>query len=164
MPGAVILAATAALRAGAGKLKVATARSVAPLVGAMVPEALVVGLPETRKGAIAPSAARELAKGAQEYQAVLIGPGMVDAARFVGELLPRLEKQQVVLDADALLPALLPAGEVALTPHAGEMARLLGISRSSATARRATRGSASPAPATRSPASSPASPRAAPDS
>lgn len=129
MPGAVILAATAALRAGAGKLKIATARSVASLVGALVPEALVLGLAETRKGGLAPSAARELAKAAQDSQAVLIGPGLVDAAPFVGAFLPRLGKQKVVLDADALLPDLLPAGEVALTPHAGEMAQLLGISR-----------------------------------
>jgi ADP-dependent NAD(P)H-hydrate dehydratase len=131
MPGAVILAATAALRAGAGKLRVATVRSVAPLVAALVPEALVMGLPQTRKGEIAPSAARELAKSAQDSRAVLIGPGMVDAARFAGELLPRLAKQRVVLDAGALQPGLLPAGEVAITPHAGEMAHLLGVSRNS---------------------------------
>ena len=45
MPGAVILAATAALRAGAGKLRIATCRSVAPLVAAAVPEARVKALP-----------------------------------------------------------------------------------------------------------------------
>lgn len=129
MPGAVILAATAALRAGAGKLTIATARSVAPLVGAMVPEALVLALPETRKGALAPSSARALAKAAEACQAVLIGPGLVEAARFVAALLPRLGKQRLVLDAGALLPEVLPAGEVALTPHGGEMAQLLGISR-----------------------------------
>lgn len=129
MPGAVILAATAALRAGAGKLQIATAKSVAPLVGAMVPEALVLALAETRTGGIAPSAARELAKKAEQCEAVLIGPGLVDAARFVAALVPRLAKQRLVLDADALLPEVLPAGEVALTPHAGEMAQLLGISR-----------------------------------
>lgn len=129
MPGAVILAATAALRAGAGKLKVATVKSVAPLVAALVPEALVLGLAETRKGGIAPSAARELAQRAQEEQAVLIGPGMVDAARFVTAFLPRLDGRRVVLDAGALVPEALPEGEVALTPHAGEMGRLLGVER-----------------------------------
>ncbi len=41
MPGAIMLAATAALRAGAGKLTVATTRSVAPLVAAQIPEAKV---------------------------------------------------------------------------------------------------------------------------
>ena len=58
MPGAVILAATAALRAGAGKLRIATARSVAPLVASEVPEARVFALPETKGGDIAPRAAK----------------------------------------------------------------------------------------------------------
>src|SRR5687767_15820093 len=49
-PGAVVLSATAALRAGAGKLQIATAESVAPFLGVAVPEALVVSLNETRQG------------------------------------------------------------------------------------------------------------------
>jgi hypothetical protein len=44
MPGAVILAATAALRAGAGKLTIATGRSVAQLVALAIPESMVLGL------------------------------------------------------------------------------------------------------------------------
>src|SRR4051812_14709872 len=52
MPGAVVLAATAALRAGAGKLQVATAKSVRSLVAAAVPEACVFALPEARDGAV----------------------------------------------------------------------------------------------------------------
>ena len=50
--GAVVLAAEAALRAGAGKLQVATAASVAPFAALALPEALVRGLPETDGGAI----------------------------------------------------------------------------------------------------------------
>src|SRR5881398_3354369 len=53
MPGAVVLAATAAARAGAGKLQIATCRSVAPHVAVAVPEARVFALPETRTGALA---------------------------------------------------------------------------------------------------------------
>jgi NAD(P)H-hydrate repair Nnr-like enzyme with NAD(P)H-hydrate dehydratase domain len=44
LPGAVVLAGIAALRAGAGKLQIATCRSIAPLVGITVPEALSLGL------------------------------------------------------------------------------------------------------------------------
>lgn len=44
-PGAIVLAAEAALRCGAGKLQVAPASSVAPTVAVAVPEALVLGLP-----------------------------------------------------------------------------------------------------------------------
>ena len=77
IPGGVSLAATAALRAGAGKLQVATVASVAPIVAAALPEALVRGLPETGGtiGADAVLAVRDLAAGAG---AVLIGPGMAD--------------------------------------------------------------------------------------
>ena len=136
MPGAVILAATAALRAGAGKLTVATVRSVAPLVAAQVPEALVISLPQTRQGGISPRAARELAERARACSAVLLGPGMVDPAACAAltlQLLKRLEKP-LVLDAGALeCCALDPAAvakaraPLAFTPHALEMAHMLGL-------------------------------------
>jgi len=51
-PGAVILAATAALRAGAGKIQVATGRSNAPVVAASLREARVFALPEWRSGSL----------------------------------------------------------------------------------------------------------------
>jgi ADP-dependent NAD(P)H-hydrate dehydratase len=137
MPGAIILAATAALRAGAGKLQIATVRSVASIVGAQVPEALVVGLPETREGGIAPSAAREIAKRAESSTAVLVGPGMVDtraATKLVLDLLGRIRKTPLLLDAEALACASVAprkmasaSTEIAVTPHAGEMAKMLEI-------------------------------------
>lgn len=139
MPGAVILAATAALRAGAGKLQIATCRSIAQVVGAAVPEARVFALPETKAGAIAASAAAAIAERANDVQAVLVGPGMVDenaVRRLMKGLLPRLESPVVVLDAAALscvtddercLHGL--NRQVVLTPHAGEMAMMLGISK-----------------------------------
>src|SRR6478672_2382494 len=52
LPGAIILAGIAALRAGAGKLQLATCRSTASLVGVTVPECLSVGLDETKSGTI----------------------------------------------------------------------------------------------------------------
>lgn len=155
MPGAVILAATAALRAGAGKLQIATCRSIASSIAVAVPEARVFALPETRRGTIAVSAAEEIGKRAQEVNAVLIGPGMIDekaVARLVQKTLPRLGKTTVVLDAAALscfahLPECLHGLDckAILTPHAGEMAGMLGASKSSvmreqlATAREAAR-------------------------
>src|SRR5256885_1610890 len=137
MPGAVILAATAALRAGAGKLQIATVRSVASVVGAQVPEAFVLALPETREGGIAPSAAREIAKRAEDSSAVLVGPGMVDtraATRLVLGLLGRIRKAPLLLDAEALACASVERGrmasastEIAGTPHGREMAKMLEI-------------------------------------
>lgn len=137
MPGAIILAATAALRAGAGKLQIATVKSVAPHVAAQVPEALVVGLPETRQGGIAPAAARELAKRAADHDAMLVGPGMVDTratTRLLLQLLERLGKTPLILDAEALAcasvdPRAFAQAEapLALTPHALEMSRMLDL-------------------------------------
>jgi hydroxyethylthiazole kinase-like uncharacterized protein yjeF len=132
-----VLAATAALRAGAGKLQVATARSVAHLVAAQVPEALVIGLPETKQGGLSPAAAAGLSKRAQKASAVLLGPGMVDTAaagRFAVALCERLSDVTLVLDAEALECCSLDPGAVArsrarivITPHAKEMAHVLGL-------------------------------------
>src|SRR5688572_16889461 len=52
-PGAVLLAGVAALRAGAGVLQLAVAESTAAALSIEVPEALVVGLPETDGGSVA---------------------------------------------------------------------------------------------------------------
>src|SRR5215207_5300355 len=76
--GAVLLAAEAAMRAGAGKLQVATAASVAPFAAAALPEALVRALPETDSGAISADAADVVRDLAEAADAVLIGPGMAD--------------------------------------------------------------------------------------
>jgi ADP-dependent NAD(P)H-hydrate dehydratase len=139
MPGAVILAATAALRAGAGKLQIATCRSIAPVVAAAVPEARVFALAETRGGAIAASASKEIIARGQEVQSVLIGPGMIDeqsVARLVKSVLPRIGRATLILDAAALScfeksPQCLHQldSQVVLTPHAGEMAKMLGVSK-----------------------------------
>jgi len=139
MPGAIILAATAALRAGAGKLQIAAPRSIAQTVAAAVPESRVFALPETKTGTIAVSAAVEIAIHANEAQAVLVGPGMSDeaaATRLMEALLPRFEHVVPILDAAALaFLAKSPdglrglRGRVVLTPHAGEMASLTGLSK-----------------------------------
>jgi hydroxyethylthiazole kinase-like uncharacterized protein yjeF len=140
MPGAVILAATAALRAGAGKLQIATCRSIARAVAVAVPEARVFALSETRAGAVAVSGADEISRRAREVNAVLIGPGLTDqgaAARLVRKVLPRIGKAVVVLDAVALscfteTPKCLHDLDckAVLTPHAGEMATMLGMDKS----------------------------------
>lgn len=142
VPGGALLAAIGALRAGAGKLKIATCRTVAPALGVAVPEALVMGLPETEAGGISPEAAERLAGGASRADALLVGPGMMDpdATRaLVAALLDRVsgpDGPSVLLDAGALI-GLQDArealhrhgGRAVLTPHAGEMAGLIGVSR-----------------------------------
>jgi hydroxyethylthiazole kinase-like uncharacterized protein yjeF len=135
MPGAVVLAATAAARAGAGKLQIATGRSVALHVAAVVPEARVFALPETRTGALAATGVAQIGEHLNEASAVLVGPGMIDEAaiaRFLKSLLARLDGPALVLDANALTLLARAAsslkrmrGRVVLTPHAEEMAELL---------------------------------------
>src|SRR6187455_3346639 len=74
VPGGALLAGVAALRAGAGKLQIATAASIAPHVGLAVPEALVVALPESATGGVDPGAAKLLSERAQRCDAILLGP------------------------------------------------------------------------------------------
>ena len=140
MPGAVILAATAALRAGAGKLTIATGRSVAQLVALALPEARVIGLAETDSGGFTDDAVATLDPLADKVSAILVGPGMQDepaTAALVHALLPRLvdSDTSVILDACAMGAILFPlrgsapfrfAQPVVVTPHAGEMAHLSG--------------------------------------
>ena len=139
VPGGILLASVAALRAGAGKLQIATCASIAPLLGLSVPEALVVALPETPAGGIDPAALDLLRSKVEHCNAVLLGPGMSDDAA-VAALTRRLIgvecEAALVLDAAALAALGDEAealkrrcGDVVLTPHAGEMATLLGIDR-----------------------------------
>jgi hydroxyethylthiazole kinase-like uncharacterized protein yjeF len=135
--GAVVLAATAALRAGAGKMQIATCRSLAPHVSMAVPEARVIGLAETKAGGIAAGGLKQIEAEVAGAQAVLVGPGMVDetaTSRLMLNLLRLVEDAALVLDAGAFAflrdePQSLArlGGRVVLTPHAGEMASLLGI-------------------------------------
>lgn len=105
VPGAAVLAATAALRAGAGKLQIAVGESLAGRMGFALPEALVLALPETMAGGIDPSACDELKSYLERADGLLIGPGMMDADA-VGELTRALLQtppaRGLVLDAEAL--------------------------------------------------------------
>ena len=136
VPGALLLAGVAALRAGAGKLQLATVESLAPHIGIAVPEALVMALPETPGGDIAPEGVRPLIDRLCRCDAVLIGPGMLDedaATRLTLEAL-RADGPAFVIDAGALCNLKAEAGALArhggrivVTPHAGEMARLMDL-------------------------------------
>jgi hydroxyethylthiazole kinase-like uncharacterized protein yjeF len=141
MPGAAVLAGEAALRAGAGKLAVGAAATIAPWVAQQLPEARVIALPEDDDGGLRPDGLERLDKILAQTRAVLVGPGMPAGAstvRLVEALLDRLDGLPLLLDAAAMdVVSRTPgavlrfSGRVAMTPHAGEMAHLSGEAKES---------------------------------
>ena len=135
MPGAAALAASAALRAGAGKLVVATVESIAAGLALGLPEARVVALPESDGGGFAPDGLVRLEPLLGQVDAVLVGPGLMDAAAtraFVRRLVKRTPRAAVVLDAlamDLVVDVRRFERPVLMTPHAGEMAHLVGVAK-----------------------------------
>ncbi|WP_129792179.1 NAD(P)H-hydrate dehydratase [Sphingosinicella sp. CPCC 101087] len=139
LAGAARLSGVAALRAGAGKLQIGTAQSIAAALAVAIPEARVIGHAETDDGCIAEEGIAPLVRWAKAAQAVAVGCGM-QPGRPLEQLLAALLDGgagcPLVLDAAVLdcLPSLCaqvcrwPNG-VILLPHAGEMARLLGRDR-----------------------------------
>jgi ADP-dependent NAD(P)H-hydrate dehydratase len=135
MPGAAVLAAEAALRAGAGKLVIATPQSAAGTVAGLVPEARVIALPEGSDGSPTFHGLPLLQAIARDTAALLVGPGMMGregTMAFVHALLPLFRGSVVLLDAlamDSVRSVEQFDQPVLLTPHAGEMAHLTGRSK-----------------------------------
>jgi NAD(P)H-hydrate epimerase len=128
--GAAALAAKAALRSGAGLVTVAGIESVCQTVLAHAPEATLIPLPSF-DGCIAPSAAEIVLQNQHRYTSTLFGPGLTHdepVTEFLSRIWPRWETPSV-LDADALNAVSqgldLPPCDAVLTPHPGEMSRLL---------------------------------------
>lgn len=134
VPGAILLTAVAALRAGAGKLQIATCASLAPMLGLLVPEALVIRLAETEAGGIDEGAIDGLSRRLDAADAVVVGPGMdASGTALVSAILAYPAQPPLVLDAAGLHfldpLAVTKRGGCVLTPDADEMAKLLGIER-----------------------------------
>ena len=134
--GAAVMAAEAALRAGVGLVTVATAASAIPMMAPRLSEAMWEPLPETPSGAIAFDAAGRLEELLSDRSALAIGPGLGlddETVRLVQKLVGECPVPMVV-DADALnalqdhKDVIEPDKPIALTPHPGEAARLLGCS------------------------------------
>jgi len=134
--GAAALAARAALRAGAGLVTAATAASQQPVVAGLLLEAMTEPLAETAAGSVALGARERVLELAAPRDAVAVGPGLgldPDTQELARGLAQGLDRP-LVLDADALTALAgrleLLRGATAprcLTPHPGEMARMLGV-------------------------------------
>lgn len=130
VPGAALLAATAAMRSGAGKLRIAVPQSIAVLCGIAMPEAMVIGLPEDDQGGLDLSAVKAIADQSATADAIVGGPGMANndlCSRLASTLLHC--DARVALDAALLRSLEAPAAERSimpiLLPHSGELASLL---------------------------------------
>ncbi len=132
--GAPALAALGALRTGTGLVTVATPQTVAPIVESKLLEIMTLALPETPDHLLGREAGPALLKFCQDKSALGFGPGLgisPSTTELLSHLLPQLAAP-CVLDADAL-NNLASQLEVfsrmkqppVLTPHPGEMARLL---------------------------------------
>jgi NAD(P)H-hydrate epimerase len=134
--GAAHLGAMAALRSGAGLVSVATPACCLPIVASMGAEYMTVALEDLPDGTVGRAAAGAILAGGHDV--IAAGPGIgtgPDQAALVVALLER-SVTPLVLDADALTvvasnPVALrgtPDRPVVITPHPGEMARLVGLS------------------------------------
>ena len=135
-PGAAILAALGAGRAGAGLVNCALPEGVVAAVVPAVPFATVVGCPQTSSGGLSAAAADPIVAASFAANAAVLGPGLgedADTGTLVAALLERLALP-LVLDADGLnhvarlgLDVLRRrTGVTVLLPHPGEFARLTG--------------------------------------
>src|SRR3712207_6406664 len=130
------MAALAAMRAGAGYVTVGAPASLELSFTVRLLEAMMVGLPETG-GALSAEAAGPALKAIGRADAVVLGPGLgrhPGAREFALEMFERIDVP-LVIDADGLnalagcFPEDLPQRRwpTVLTPHAGELGRLLGV-------------------------------------
>jgi hydroxyethylthiazole kinase-like uncharacterized protein yjeF len=134
--GAPALAGRAAYRTGSGLVAMIVPNVIRPVLATQLPEATFPIIQEQETLGV--DAARTIQNEHTTYQALLVGPGLNQAADFVQALLSgdaSGELPPMIFDADGLnlLSAmdgwwrLLPANTV-LTPHPGEMSRLMGVS------------------------------------
>lgn len=133
MSGAAALAGRAALRAGAGLVRVATPKSVLPIVASIEPSFTTIALPEDDFGRISAKAIDTILKAVDENDAMAFGPGIgiSGALRSILEKLLEQPSLRLLIDADGLnnlarmkdWPAKRKA-KLILTPHPGEMKRL----------------------------------------
>ncbi|HET6947628.1 MAG TPA: NAD(P)H-hydrate dehydratase [bacterium] len=133
--GAAVLASLGALRVGAGLVTLAVPRTVYPIIAAHVVEAMPTPLDDAH-GALAPGAVERILELVESADAVAVGPGL-STAPGVGAVVESLLRagKPLVIDADGLnvlagrAESIREAkGPVVITPHPGELARLLGSS------------------------------------
>jgi NAD(P)H-hydrate epimerase len=138
--GAAVLCANAAMRSGAGLVTIATPASSQPLVANQVmPEVMTAALAETDRGAVSDEALDFFSKFSERADVIAIGPGLSSEDERTRKYVRRTVENRrtpIVIDADGLnclspWPSELRESAelpIVLTPHPGEMLRLMGAS------------------------------------
>ena len=135
MSGAAVLCGTAALRSGAGLVRIASPADAQPLVAVGNPCYTTAAIPQHADGTYSEASRELIVELVAEADAVAIGPGLgqrPDVAKLVAATIEAAHSVSMVLDADSLnaiagaIPAMLATRAVPaiLTPHPGEFARL----------------------------------------
>ncbi|MDQ4105561.1 MAG: NAD(P)H-hydrate dehydratase [Actinomycetota bacterium] len=131
--GAPVMVVEGAQRTGCGIISLATAQSAAAAVDLRLTEALVYGVPEDEAGQMSSEAVEQVLEQAQRASALVVGPGMGtgdESRRLIEGILEEIEAP-VLLDADAISNLsgsdILSQREAptVVTPHAGELSRLM---------------------------------------
>lgn len=140
--GAPVMAALAAARAGAGYVTLAVPAPIVPVIQSQLLEIPVLGLPAKDNGTFSDAAAIKIAELAEKRSCTLVGPGMRVTAGTVSVVSHLLSAEvPLVVDADGLnciarltsnsldeFPELLRRSDpLVLTPHRGELGRLVGL-------------------------------------
>jgi len=137
MTGAAALACMAALRIGTGLVTLGIPESLNPVMEIKLTEAMTLPLPETKEKTFSLKAMEQIESFQKRCQALVVGPGLSrnsESQELVREILRRFEIP-LVLDADGInaiqgKTEIIASyqGPLVITPHPGEMARLVGIS------------------------------------
>jgi len=134
MTGACYLCLMGALRSGSGLVTALVPSSIKPAISILVPEAIVVPVPQTEKGNLSTKALKDILSYVRRVDVIALGPGIgqeKQTINLVNKILTHI-KVPIVVDADAIniisknigiLNKVKPY--IVLTPHPGEMSRLL---------------------------------------
>jgi NAD(P)H-hydrate epimerase len=135
--GAPAFAALSLLRAGGGYARLAAPRSITPALAGIAPEVVFAPQEETSTGSLGPKALEPLLELSGKVDMVVLGPGLslTDKTQHLARKLTSRIERPLLIDGDGLTAVAeepdvvrYRAGATILTPHAGEMSRLLGQS------------------------------------
>lgn len=134
MTGAAILSSRGALNVGTGIISLALPNNLVNFVDPVIPEIITIGLKDKNKYFLDKSASQKIIELAKKNDVLAIGPGISKNCKELLKIIFSELTIPMVIDADALdlesLLSLKNPSNVIITPHQGELARLLDINSS----------------------------------